>query len=143
MVYRLLWVQVDENTGETKVLKIVTISDVGRVLNQSAVEGQQEGGVVMGLGYALSEQFEVENGKIVTRTLKQYGLPTAKAAPEIVTYTVESPHPWGPLGAKGFAEAPSLATAPAIANAIYNAIGIRDKDLPITAERINAIKKQK
>jgi CO/xanthine dehydrogenase Mo-binding subunit/aerobic-type carbon monoxide dehydrogenase small subunit (CoxS/CutS family) len=133
---QVAWVQVDENTGATKVLKVITVGDVGRVLNRRAVEGQQEGGVVMGVGYALSESFQVDRGHNLTTSLRQCGLPSAAEAPEIVTCSVEVPHPWGPLGAKGLAEAPSLATAPAIANAIFDAVGVRMHHLPMTPERI-------
>jgi CO/xanthine dehydrogenase Mo-binding subunit len=133
---QVAWVQVDETTGEAKALKVLIVGDVGRVLNRRAVEGQQEGGVVMGVGYALSEAFGVEGGRNLTRSLRQCGLPTATDAPEIVSRSVEVPHPWGPLGVKGLAEAPSLATAPAIANAIYDAVGVRMRDLPMTPDRI-------
>jgi CO/xanthine dehydrogenase Mo-binding subunit len=133
---QIAWVQVDEITGRTRVLKVITVGDVGRVLNRRAVEGQQEGGVVMGVGYALSEKFEVERGRNVTQSLHQCGLPSAADAPEIITRAVEVPHPWGPLGLKGLAEAPSLATAPAIANAIYDAVGARMQDLPMTPDRV-------
>jgi CO/xanthine dehydrogenase Mo-binding subunit/aerobic-type carbon monoxide dehydrogenase small subunit (CoxS/CutS family) len=135
---QVAWVQVDETSGAAKVLKVITVGDVGRVLNRRAVEGQQEGGVVMGVGYALSEAFQVEDGYNLTKSLRQCGLPTAADAPEIVTRSVEVPHPWGPLGAKGLAEAPSLATAPAIANAIFDAVGVRMRDLPMTPQRIKA-----
>lgn len=135
---QIAWVQVEEATGKVKVIKVLTVGDVGRVLNQRAVEGQQEGGVVMGVGYALSEQFKSERGRNLTTTLRQCGLPTALEAPDIVTVAVEVPHPWGPLGVKGLAEAPSLATAPAVANAIYNAVGVRLRHLPMTPERVKA-----
>ena len=140
---QIAWVQVEEKTGKVKVLKVLTVGDVGRVLNRRAVEGQQEGGVVMGVGYALSEQFQSELGQSLTRTLRQCGLPTALDAPDIVTVAVEVPHPWGPLGVKGLAEAPSLATAPAVANAIYNAVGVRLQHLPMTPERVKAALEKK
>lgn len=130
------WVAVEPETGKVKVLKVLTVGDVGRVLNRRAVEGQQQGGVVMGIGYALSETFKTDKGQNLTRTLKDYGLIRADEVPDIMTLAVEVPHPWGPLGVKGLAEAPSLATAPAIANAIYDAVGVRYKDLPITVEMI-------
>ena len=135
---QIAWVQVEEKTGRVKVIKVLTVGDVGRVLNRRAVEGQQEGGVVMGVGYALSEQFKSELGQNLTKTLRQCGLPTALDAPDIVTVAVEVPHPWGPLGVKGLAEAPSLATAPAVANAIFNAVGIRLQHLPMTPDRVKA-----
>ena len=140
---QIAWVQVDEVTGRTRALKVITVGDVGRVLNRRAVEGQQEGGVVMGVGYALSEKFDVEHGRNITQSLRQCGLPSAADAPEVITRAVEVPHPWGPLGLKGLAEAPSLATAPAIANAIYDAVGVRLQDLPMTPDRIKKALKQK
>ncbi|MCK5250295.1 MAG: molybdopterin-dependent oxidoreductase, partial [Spirochaetaceae bacterium] len=130
------WVAIDEKTGNVSVLKIVTVSDVGKVLNRRAVEGQQDGGVMMGVGYALSEEFIVKNGRNITRDLRGSGIPKAGDTPEIVNIIVEVPHPGGPLGAKGFAEAPSLATAPAVANAIYDAVGVRMYKLPMTPERV-------
>ncbi len=132
------WVAVDKISGKVSVLKIITVCDVGRVLNRRAVEGQQEGGVMMGVGYALSEEFLVEKGRNLTRDLRGSGIPKAGDAPEIINIIVEVPHPQGPLGAKGFAEAPSLATAPAVANAIYDAIGVRMYHLPITPKRVKA-----
>jgi aldehyde oxidoreductase len=133
---QLVWLQVNEKTGEVKVLKVIAVSDVGHVLNRRAIEGQHEGGVVMGVGYALSEEFLVDKGFLITDTLGKCGLPFADDAPEIITRIVEVPHPWGPYGVKGLAEAPSLATAPAITNAIYDALGVRLFKLPITKDMI-------
>ncbi|MBT4088213.1 MAG: molybdopterin-dependent oxidoreductase [Deltaproteobacteria bacterium] len=132
------WLELDEKSGETRVLKIISVNDVGRILNRRAVEAQMEGGAVMGLGYALSEEFRLENGRPLTKGLRQCGLPKATDAPEIICRPVEVPHPWGPLGVKGLAEAPSLATAPAIANALADAASIRLFDLPMTPERVKA-----
>jgi len=133
---QLVWVQVDESTGQVKVLKVIAAGDVGRVLNRRAIEAQHEGGVAMGVGYALSEQFIVEKGYNVTDTIGRCGIPLAEDVPVVVTRAVEIPHPWGPYGIKGLAESPSLSTAPAIANAIFNAVGIRLFDLPMTADKI-------
>ncbi len=124
-------VEVDETTGKVLVKKIITVSDLGKVLNKRAVEGQQEGGVVMGVGYALTEKYVEEKGQNVTKTYGELGLTTADEAPEIINRVVEVPHPWGPLGAKGLAEAPSLSTAPTITNAIFDATGVRIFDLPV------------
>ncbi len=140
---QMAWVQVDEATGEAKTLKVIALGDVGRVLNRRAVDAQHEGGVVMGVGYALSEEFLVDKGVNLTDSLRKCGLPLADAAPEIITRPVEVPHPWGPYGVKGFAEAPSLATAPAVANAIHNALGVRLFDLPMTKDRIKATLKRR
>jgi CO/xanthine dehydrogenase Mo-binding subunit/aerobic-type carbon monoxide dehydrogenase small subunit (CoxS/CutS family) len=128
---QLALVEVDEASGKVLAKKIVTVSDLGKVLNKRAVEGQQEGGVVMGVGYALTEKYTSEKGYNVTETQGELGLPMAHEAPEIINRTVEVPHPWGPLGVKGLAEAPSLATAPAITNAIFDATGVRIFNLPV------------
>jgi len=131
-------VEVDPASGEVKVLKIISANDVGKAINRQAIEGQIHGGVMMGLGFALSEQFIVENGINLTDTLHKCRLPFAMQTPEIIPVIVEVPHPYGPHGAKGFAEAPSLATAPAILNAIYDATGIRIKSLPADKQKIKA-----
>jgi CO/xanthine dehydrogenase Mo-binding subunit/aerobic-type carbon monoxide dehydrogenase small subunit (CoxS/CutS family) len=123
-------VEVDPEAAEVRVLKVISAIDVGKLLNRDTVEGQIHGGAMMGLGYALSERFDVQDGVNLTDTLEKCGIPTAEMAPEIVPVIVEVPHPDGPLGVKGFAEAPSLATAPAIANAIYDALGVRITSLP-------------
>ncbi len=131
-------VEVDEATGEVKVLKVISANDVGKVLNRDAIVGQIQGGVVMGLGFALSEHYLVENGINITNTLGKCRLPSADMVPEIIPVIVEVPHPDGPEGVKGFAEAPSLATAPAILNAIYHATGVRIKHLPADPEKVKA-----
>lgn len=129
-------VAVDPKSGEVEVLKIFSANDVGRTINRQAVEGQIHGGVMMGLGYALSEQFLVEAGINLTDSLHKIRLPLAGDTPEIVPILVEVPHPWGPKGVKGFAEAPSLATAPAILNAIYDAVGVRIHEIPADRKRM-------
>jgi len=129
-------VAVDPETGEVNVLKILAAADVGKIINRAAIEGQIHGGVMMGLGMALSEQYLVENGINITDSLHKVRLPTADMAPEIIPLVVEVPHPLGPQGAKGFAEAPSLATAPAILNAIYDAVGVRIYDTPADKKRV-------
>ena len=95
----------------------------------------------MGVGYALSEHFLVENGVNLTDSLHKVRLPTANQTPEILPVIVEVPHPFGPQGLKGFAEAPSLATAPAILNAIYDAIGVRITDLPADKGKVRTVLK--
>lgn len=129
-------VEVDENSGEVRVLTVIAAHDLGRVINRGAVEGQIHGGVMQGVGYALSEQFIVEDGVNTTDSLRKCGVPTADQTPEIVPVLVEVPHPQGPHGLKGFAEAPSLAAAPAILNAIYDAVGVRMTSLPATRDRV-------
>jgi CO/xanthine dehydrogenase Mo-binding subunit/aerobic-type carbon monoxide dehydrogenase small subunit (CoxS/CutS family) len=129
-------VAVDPKDGSVDVLRIISANDVGHVINRQAIEGQIHGGVMMGLGYALSERFLVEDGIHTTDSLHKIRLPSAGDTPEIDCLLVEVPHPLGPGGVKGFAEAPSLATAPAILNAVHDAVGVRVRDLPADRGRM-------
>jgi aldehyde oxidoreductase len=131
-------VAVDERTGEVQVLRVIAAHDAGRTINPQAVAGQIEGGIMMGLGYALSEEFALAEGRVVTDTLRKLGVPTIARLPEITTILVENPHSQGPFGAKGMAELPAAATAPAVVNAIYDAVGVRIRDLPARPERVLA-----
>lgn len=136
-------VEVDETTGQVKVLKIIASHDVGRALNPSKIEGQLEGSCLMGLGYALSEQYRVKDGDHLTKNLGQCRIPTIKDMPEIECVIIEDPEPNGPLGAKGISEVATVPITPAIINAIYNAVGVRITDLPATKERVlEALKKR-
>lgn len=136
-------VEVDDQTGEVQVLKIIAAHDVGKAINPRGINGQIEGGVIMGLGYGLSEEFVVENGRVLTDTLRKCGVPRISQMPEIIPLIVENPHPEGPFEAKGMAELPISVTAPAIANAIFDAIGVRLTELPMTPEKILAALEQK
>jgi carbon-monoxide dehydrogenase large subunit len=129
-------VRVDPETGQVEILKIVAAHDVGFAINPMTVEGQIEGGVVMGSGYALWEEVIFDQGRIINPKLADYKLPTALDAPQIEALIVEEPSPTGPFGVKGVGEPGAAPTAPAIANAIFSAVGIRIKDLPITAEKL-------
>ena len=129
-------VAVDEKSGKVEVLTVISANDLGKVLNPQIVKGQIEGATMMGIGFALSEQYIVENGQNVTDSLQKIRLPKADQAPEVISVFVEVPHPLSPEGIKGFAEAPSLATAPAILNAIYDAVGVRIRDLPADSKKI-------
>jgi len=124
-------VEVDTETGEVKVLKVIAAHDVGKAISPLGVIGQIEGGVVMGIGLALKEEFVVEGGEVKTTSFRQYRIPTVKDIPEIVPIIVEAPASEGPFGAKGIGEIPSIPTAPAIANAVYHACGVRVYELPI------------
>ena len=136
-------VEVDTKTGKVKVLTMVSANDLGKVLNRHAVEGQIQGSVVQGMGYALSEKFEIKNGVNLSNSLHHIQMPTADQTPVVISALVEVPHPDGPQGAKGFAEAPSLPTAPAILNAVYDAVGVRIRDLPADQKKIlEAFKKK-
>ena len=136
-------VEVDTETGEVRVLKIAAAHDVGRAINPMAVEGQIEGGVSMGLGYALGEELVLKEGKLLNPNFADYALPTALDMPPIDPIIVETVDPEGPFGAKGMAEPANNPTAPAIANAVYDAVGVRIKDLPITAEKVLRALKEK
>lgn len=129
-------VEVDTETGKVEVLTIVAAHDVGRAINPESVTGQIEGGCAMGLGYALLEEVDVSNGKIKNPNMSQYLVPTFLDVPEIQSIIVEDYEPTGPFGAKGVGEPALIPTAAAIANAIYDAVGIRINSLPITPEKV-------
>lgn len=129
-------VEVNTRTGEVRVLRIVAANDVGKALNPLGLQGQVEGGVVMGLGNALTENFIVEQGRIFTDRLARYRVPSITQTPEIISLIVEHPTADGPYGAKGVGEIVSIPTTPAITNAIYNAVGVRFDRLPVDQEQI-------
>ena len=132
-------VEVDTETGEVKVLRVVYAHDIGRVINPNAAEGQVEGGFQQGMGYALTENlvFDPETGACLAGDFLDYKIPTAVEMPRsIESIFIESDEPTGPFGAKSLSEMCLIVPAPAIANAIYNAIGVRIRDLPITPEKI-------
>ncbi len=129
-------VEVDTETGEVKVLQLVAAHDVGQAINPKNVEGQIEGGCAIGLGYALMEEIQVQEGKIKNPSFATYLIPTALDVPQIYPIIVEEPEITGPFGAKGVGEPALIPTAAAIANAIYNAVGVRITELPITPERL-------
>jgi CO/xanthine dehydrogenase Mo-binding subunit len=129
-------VEVDPQTGKVKVLRVTAAHDVGYPINLDMVEGQIHGGVMMGLGYALSENLVIEDGKVLCDDFVDYFIRRAPDLPEIEPIVVSTDDPYGPFGAKGIGETVMIATAPAVANAIYHAIGVRIKDLPITPEKI-------
>ena len=135
-------VEVDTETGVVKVLKIVAAHDVGKAINPMGCEQQIEGAVIMGVSNTLFEEFKMEKGRILNDTLADYKLASILDIPEIIPILVESHHPEGPFGAKGIGEPAAAPTAPAIANAVFDAIGIRFKDLPITRERVLAALKK-
>ena len=129
-------VEVDEETGEVELLRLVCSHDVGRVINRGGLEGQIEGGVTQGIGYALAEELCFEEGVLTNGTMVDYKIPTILDVPPIEYRTLENPDPNGPFGAKGMGESVLVPTAPAIANAVFDAVGVRIKDLPVTAEKI-------
>jgi 4-hydroxybenzoyl-CoA reductase subunit alpha len=129
-------VEIDTHTGKVKVLKMVAAHDCGKAINPMLVEGQLEGSVVGGMGQALYEDVMTEKGQVLNPSFLDYGIPTAMEAPSIASVEVETNDPEGPFGAKESGEGTQLAPAPAIINAIYDAIGVRFKTLPVTPEKV-------
>jgi len=137
-------VEVDDETGEVEVLRICAAHDFGTAINPALTEGQIEGGVAMGIGMALEEEilFDAEGGQ-VNPNLTNYLIPTSLDVPKIEVDLVPSYDPIGPFGAKGGGEPTLVPTAPAILNAIHDAVGVRITDLPATAEKILMAIKEK
>jgi len=131
-------VEVDIHTGKVEVLKVVAAHDVGRAINPQAIAGQLEGGVAMGIGFALSEELVVKEGVVQNADLARYRIPRIKQVPDMVPIIVEAATSEGPFGAKGVGEITSIPTAPAIVNAIHAATGVRITDLPATPDKIQA-----
>lgn len=129
-------VDVDTDTGRVHVTKAYCVQDVGRAINPELVEGQIDGGFVMGLGYALYENLGVKNGVIKNNRFAKYIIPTAMDIPEIQKVIVEDPENTAPYGAKGIGEPVMVPVAPAILNAIYDAIGVRILEVPATPEKV-------
>lgn len=129
-------VEVNTLTGEVRVLRVIAANDVGAAINPLALQGQVEGGVMMGLGNCLTENYIVEDGYPITDRLARYRVPSIVLTPEITSIVVEHPTAEGPYGAKGVGEIVSIPTTPAITNAIYNAVGVRVDKLPVDQEKI-------
>jgi CO/xanthine dehydrogenase Mo-binding subunit len=129
-------VEVDTETGRVQVLKMVTAYDVGKAVNPISLEGQIEGGTIQGLGYALMEEMIHKDGVVVNPNLGDYYVPTSLDIPEIKNIIVEYPGHLGPYGAKAIGEPPIVLPAPAIVNAIDNAIGVRINEIPATPDRV-------
>ena len=129
-------IEVDTQTGIVRLLKVTGAHDVGRVLNRLGIEGQIEGGIVMGQGYAITENLMVENGVVRNPNFRDYKLVTAPEIPEMDISFIETMDGEGPQGAKGVGEAPAICIAAAVANAIYNATGVRITALPFTPENV-------
>ncbi len=122
----------DENG---RLEKIIAAHDSGRVVNRPLYEGQVQGGVVMGMGYALTESIPIKDGLLLSGRLNACGLPRATDVPEIEVIAVEVPDPEGPCGAKGLGEIACIPTAPAIVNALYQVDGVRRRSLPVNAQK--------
>jgi CO/xanthine dehydrogenase Mo-binding subunit len=129
-------VEVDPETGQVTVLRIVTAHDVGTILNPLTHQGQIEGGVIQGLGYALMEEITTEDGRISTLSLGDYKIPTMPDIPKLETVLLQSASGPAPFDSKGIGESSNVPVAGAIANAVFDAAGVRIYDLPITAEKV-------
>jgi len=129
-------VEVDLDTGETRVTDLVTAQDIGRAIHPVLAEGQIEGGTLQGLGWALSEEVRWKDGRVWNHQLTNYIIPTSMDAPPMKTVLVENPYPGGPRGAKGVGELPIDAPAPAVVAAIAHATGLRLDEIPVTPERL-------
>ena len=127
-------IEVDSELGTVRVLKVTAAHDVGRAINPTLIEGQIEGGVAQGLGMALMEEFFPGKGE----NLHDYLIPSAGDIPPVESILIEDPSPVGPYGAKGIGEQAVIPTAPAILNALHDAVGVRLKKTPATPDRVRA-----
>jgi len=130
-------VEVDTETGHVRVVNIVSATDVGRAINPMSLEGQMEGGVAMGIGYALLEECKFAQGKMLNTNFTDYKMPTSMDIPDMETVIVETVDKDGPFGAKGIGEAGAIPTGAAIANAVKDALGFRIYELPMTPEVVH------
>ena len=129
-------IEIDMETGEIHVLKVLSSTDIGRAINPLMLQGQIEGGIVMAMGNCLTEAFIIEDGVPWSQLLARYKMPSIKHTPEIISRLVEHRSSEGPYGAKGVGEIPSINTTPAICNAIYNATGVRIYSLPVDQDAL-------
>lgn len=137
-------VEVNPETGEVTILKVYAAHDVGRAIHPSNCVGQLEGGVATGLGFAMFEEYMYKDGEVLNPNFLHYKVPTALEIPDIESILVEYTHKDGPYGAKGMGETNNVPLPPALAGAIYDAVGVRIRSLPITPDKIlEALKQQK
>ncbi|SDY88125.1 purine hydroxylase beta subunit apoprotein [Proteiniborus ethanoligenes] len=129
-------VEVDTETGVVEILKATVAQDVGKAINPTLVEGQIDGGFAMGYGYAIMENLNVVKGQIKNNRFTNYLIPTSMDMPEVDKIIVEDPESTAPYGAKGIGEPVLIYVAPAILNAIYNAVGVRMTEIPVTPEKL-------
>jgi xanthine dehydrogenase molybdenum-binding subunit len=135
---QLAQVDVDPESGQVFLRRLIAVQDVGRAVNPGIVEGQITGAAFQGIGYALTEDLVVDRstGEVLTGTFMDYRLPTVVDGPRVEVHILEFPDPTGPYGAKGVGEPGVILPAPAIANAVLDAVGVSVTELPITAERV-------
>jgi CO/xanthine dehydrogenase Mo-binding subunit len=137
-------VEVDPETGKVDVIRYTAVQDAGKAIHPSYVEGQMQGGVVQGIGWALWEEYAYDDqGRLRNATLLDYRTPTCLDAPLIETIIVEVPNPGHPFGVRGVGEVPIVPPPAAIANAIYDAVGVRMRDLPMNPAKVCAAIQEK
>jgi CO/xanthine dehydrogenase Mo-binding subunit len=136
-------VEVDRGSGQVGIRRLYLALDATKVINPTIYQGQIDGAAVQGLGFSLMENMATEDGKVLTLNLGDYKIPTIRDVPPLVTSRVKALEGPGPFGAKSVAEAAIGIIGPAIANAVYDATGVRIKEAPITAEKIRAGLKEK
>jgi len=136
-------VEVDTQTGIVEITKAVCAQDVGRAINPKLIEGQMDGGFAMGLGYAIFEDLNLNKGRIKHDKFSNYLIPTSMDIPDLEKIIIEDPESTGPFGAKGIGEPVMLGVAPAVLNAIYNAVGVRINEIPVTPEILLKALKEK
>ena len=137
-------VEVDSETGQVAIKRMVSAHDCGRAINPLSIEGQIQGGAVMGLGFALMEEMIFDEGRVVNPNLMDYRVPTSTDFPDVEAIIVEAPHREGPFGAKGVGEASTIGAAAAVRSAVAEAVGVTINELPITCEKVlDAIEAQR
>ncbi len=130
-------IEVDKDTGEAKIMRYIAVDDCGRQINPMLVEGQIHGGIAQGIGQAMFEGVIYnEDGQLMTSTLTDYAMPLSTELPNFETDSTVTPSPVNPLGVKGIGEAGTIASTPAVANAIADALGVADVEMPFTSERL-------
>jgi CO/xanthine dehydrogenase Mo-binding subunit len=138
MCVQVAEVEVDRETGVVDLKQLTSVHNTGTILNPLMHQGQIEGGAMMGIGYALMEHLMVEDGKVLTANFGDYKIPTIQDIPVFKTSITEMPKGPGPYNSMAIGETANIPTAAAIANAVEDAIGVRIKELPITAEKVLA-----
>ncbi len=129
-------IEVDDETGKIDVIEVLAVNDAGKIINPVSAEGQAQGGVAMGIGYAIMEEIELNKGNIKNKNFSDYIIPTSKDVPRVETFFIEEIEESGPYGAKGIGEPVMIPTAPAILNAIYDAVGVRMYEVPVTCDKL-------
>jgi len=138
MCAQMAEVEVDRESGEINLGRFVTVHHTGKVLNPLLHDGQIDGGIAMGVGYALTEEMLFGDGRVTTLHFGDYKIPTIRDIPRLEKFVIESSVGRGPYNSMSIGETPIITVAPAIANAIHDAIGVRINSLPITAEKVLA-----